>query len=105
MRLTLAVGIEVGWELFENTDFIINRYREQALAQGYIGDSVINSCFDTIAMVVGFVLAWRIPAWTSVIALIAIESLMLYFIRDSLTLNIIQLIHPSDVISKWQAGG
>lgn len=104
MRLTLAVGIEIGWELLENTDAIINRYREQALAQGYTGDSVINSVCDTLAMVVGFVLAWRFPVWASVAALIAIEVLMLYFIRDSLTLNVIQLLHPVGWISDWQAG-
>lgn len=102
MRFALAVGIEVSWELFENTDVIINRYREQALAQGYVGDSVINSVFDTVAMAAGFILAWRVPVWASLIALVAIEAVMLYFIRDSLTLNIIQLIHPLEGISNWQ---
>lgn len=104
MRFALAVGIEVGWEIFENTDFIINRYREQALAQGYIGDSVVNSVSDTVAMVIGFVLASRIPVIASAVALLLIEVIMLIAIRDSLTLNIIQLIHPLDVISNWQAG-
>jgi hypothetical protein len=104
MRLVLAVGIEVGWELFENTDLIINRYREQALAQGYVGDSVINSVSDTLAMVIGFVLAARLWLWASVLTLIAIEVVMLYFIRDSLTLNIIQLAHPVEWITNWQAG-
>lgn len=103
-RLAIAVGVEVSWELFENTDTIINRYREQALAQGYVGDSVINSVCDTIAMVIGFVFAWRVPVWVSVVALVAIEALMLYFIRDSLTLNITQLLHPVDWVSDWQGG-
>ncbi|TSC87012.1 MAG: Protein of unknown function (DUF2585) [Parcubacteria group bacterium Gr01-1014_8] len=103
MRFALASGIEVGWELFENTDFIISRYREQALAQGYIGDSVINSICDTLAMVVGFVLAWRLPVSASIAVIIFIEAFMLNWIRDSLTLNIIQLIHPLEGVTNWQS--
>ena len=103
MRFALAVGVEVCWELFENTDFIINRYREQALAQGYTGDSVINSVCDTLAMCLGFIAARRLPMWASIVALVAIEALMLYWIRDSLTLNIIQLLHPVQWITSWQA--
>jgi hypothetical protein len=104
IRLALAVGIEVSWEIFENTPWIINRYREQALAQGYIGDSVINSVFDTLAMVGGFLIAWRAPIWLSVVLVIALEMFVLYSIRDSLTLNVVQLLYPIEVISNWQAG-
>ncbi len=104
VRLFLAIGIEMGWELFENTDFIINRYREQALAQGYVGDSIVNSVGDIIAVIVGFVFTWKCPAWTSVALVIALEMVALYFIRDSLTLNIIQLVHPIDLIGEWQSG-
>jgi hypothetical protein len=104
VRLLLAIGIEMSWELFENSDFIINRYREQALAQGYFGDSVVNSAGDVITAISGFVLAWRLPAWATVMIVILLELLALYAIRDNLTLNIIQLIHPIDAIGAWQAG-
>ena len=103
-RLVLAVGMEVSWEIIENTPWIINRYREQALAQGYIGDSVINSVCDTIAMIVGFLAASRFRLWASAAAIIFIELVMLFMIRDSLTLNIIQLLHPVEAISEWQGG-
>jgi len=102
-RLLMALAIESGWELFENTDMIINRYREQALAQGYFGDSIVNSTGDMLAMLLGFLAAWRLPIWGSVIAIIVLEGIALYFIRDSLTFNIIQLIHPVDWIGEWQA--
>src|SRR3989344_5015981 len=46
-RLLFAVGIEAAREIVENTPTVINHYREQALAQGYTGDSIINSIFDT----------------------------------------------------------
>lgn len=103
-RIALAVGAEVAWELFENTPFIIERYREQALAQGYIGDSVINSVSDTLAMVAGFLFAWRAPIAVSLFLVLALEVFVGYSIRDNLTLNIIQLIQPIEAISHWQAG-
>lgn len=103
IRLLAALGVEMSWELFENTDMIINRYREQALAQGYFGDSIVNSLGDVAAVIIGFVAAWRLPTRGSVALIIALELLALYIIRDSLTLNIIQLIHPLEVIGNWQA--
>ncbi|MEK7155657.1 MAG: DUF2585 family protein [Patescibacteria group bacterium] len=102
-RLLMALAIESGWELFENTDMIINRYREQALAQGYFGDSIVNSTGDMLAALGGFLLAWRLPIYASIIAIILLEAIAIYFIRDSLTFNIIQLIHPIDAIGAWQS--
>jgi hypothetical protein len=61
VRLLMAMGVEIGWELLENSPIIIERYRETALAAGYFGDSILNSVSDTCAMVFGFVLAWRLP--------------------------------------------
>jgi hypothetical protein len=103
-RLMLAIGIEMSWELFENTDMIINRYREQALAQGYFGDSIVNSLGDVLAVIAGFFLTWKLPKWGAVVLVIALELAALYMIRDALTLNIIQLLHPIDAIGAWQAG-
>ncbi|OGG72726.1 hypothetical protein A3A38_03635 [Candidatus Kaiserbacteria bacterium RIFCSPLOWO2_01_FULL_53_17] len=103
IRLLIAIGVEMSWELFENTDMIINRYREQALAQGYFGDSIVNSVGDVVAVIIGFIAARRLPAWGSVAVIIALELLALYMIRDSLTFNIIQLIHPIDAIGAWQS--
>jgi hypothetical protein len=105
LRLALAIGLEAGWELLENSPMIIDRYRQQALAQGYVGDSVINSVFDTLAMVLGFVLARLLPVWVTVVLTIAMELFVGFMIRDNLTLNIIQLLYPSETISRWQSGG
>jgi len=104
LRLVLAIGLEAGWEILENSPLIIDRYRQQALAQGYIGDSVINSVFDTLAMVLGFVLARILPVWVIVALAVAMELFVGVMIRDNLTFNIIQLIYPSETISRWQAG-
>ena len=62
-RLAIAVSVEVAWEITENTPMVIQHYREQALAQGYTGDSVINSISDTVFMILGFLFAWRAPVW------------------------------------------
>ena len=102
-RLLMAMGIEMSWEVFENTDMIINRYREQALAQGYFGDSIVNSLGDLICAMLGFLFAWQMPVWASVALIIGFELLALVMIRDGLTLNIIQLIAPIDAIGNWQA--
>jgi hypothetical protein len=65
LRFLLALLIEVAWEILENTDFIINRYRETTIALDYYGDSVINSQADVLACVLGFVLAARLPVWAT----------------------------------------
>ncbi|HZD89499.1 MAG TPA: DUF2585 domain-containing protein [Pseudolabrys sp.] len=105
LRLALAVGIEVSWELIENTPSIIGRYRQQALAQGYVGDSIVNSLSDTCCAIFGFLLARKLPPWGSLALVVALEVFVAAMIHDNLTLNIIQLIHPLPAISHWQAGG
>jgi hypothetical protein len=104
-RLLLAVVLESAWEIFENTDMVINRYREVTISLDYYGDSVLNSVCDILAMVVGFLIAARLPVWTIVALTIAMELFVLWFIRDNLTLNIIMLVYPLDSIKHWQAGG
>lgn len=104
-RYLIAVVIEAGWELLENSPVIIDRYREATMALGYAGDSIINSMSDVVMMSVGFFLAWRLPWWGSALLLAAMEIGCAIWVRDNLTLNVIMLIHPIDAIKEWQMGG
>jgi hypothetical protein len=103
LRFLLAVLLEVGWEVLENSDFVIMRYRANTISLDYYGDSIVNSVSDTITAVVGYAIAaWLRPATTLAVAL-TIEIGLAIAIRDNLTLNIIMLIHKVPWIEAWQA--
>ncbi len=105
LRLLIAFGVEIAWELVENTPTVIQHYREQALAQGYTGDSILNSVMDSLAMGAGFLFAYKYKWWIVVLVAVVFEGFTLYMIRDGLALNIVNLIHPITSISDWQAAG
>lgn len=104
-RLALATLLEAVWEVFENTEFVIQRYREETAALGYNGDSVFNSLGDILACMAGFLIAQRLGLKRSVLVFVATEVVLLVWIRDSFLLEILMLIYPIDALKAWQMGG
>lgn len=103
-RLLLAMVVEIGWELLENSPIVIDRYRAQTIALDYYGDSVLNSICDVLAMMIGFWIARRLPVLATVALGIGLEILCLVVIRDNLTLNVLMLVHPVQAVLDWQKG-
>ena len=103
-RIGFATLIEAVWEILENSPIIINRYRAATIAFDYYGDSILNSAMDTTFMLLGFLLAWRLPIRATIVVAVVAELTTGMLIRDNLTLNVLMLIHPLDAIKVWQAG-
>lgn len=101
-RLWAATLVEALWEILENSRFIIQRYREATIGLGYEGDSIANSIGDVACCAFGFLLAWRLGLWRSVMVFVVTELVLLVCVRDNLTLNVLMLIHPIDAIKSWQ---
>jgi uncharacterized protein DUF2585 len=84
---------------------IIQRYRAATISLHYYGDSVMNSMCDILSYMVGFGLAYLLPARVSIVAVVVLELALALWIRDGLFLNIVMLIHPIPAIRAWQSAG
>jgi hypothetical protein len=104
-RAWIALAIEVGWEIIENTDAVIDRYRAATVSLDYYGDSVVNSIGDVLAFAVGYWMAGVAPVWTSIAAFVLVDGALALWIRDGLVLNVLMLLYPVDAIRAWQARG
>lgn len=102
-RLVIATLGETAWEVLENSDAMIERYRETTISLGYYGDSVINSSADVAAMWLGFMIAARAPVRVSVALFVVAEVVVGLVIRDGLILNVVMLVWPIQAVLDWQA--
>ena len=101
-QVVLAIAVESAWEIFENTNFVINRYRTATAALGYTGDTVVNSIGDILCCLAGFLIARRLGFGRSLILFLVIELILMIWIKDSLLLQILMLISPVQAIKNWQ---
>jgi hypothetical protein len=104
-RAVAALVIEGAWEVLENTALVIDRYRSVTASLDYYGDSIVNSVMDMLAMLVGFLLAARLPVLASVLVVLALEGVAAWVIRDNLALNILMLAWPVEAVREWQVQG
>ena len=98
----LALLLESAWEIFENTSFVINKYRTETAALGYQGDTIVNSLGDLACALIGFVIARQLGVRRSLIVFVVIEAILIFWIHDSLLLQILMLIRPMEAIKLWQ---
>jgi hypothetical protein len=101
-QILVPLILEAAWEVFENTPFIINRYRTETAALGYSGDTIVNSCGDLTCAFVGFLVARWLGWWRSLIVFLVLEVILILWIRDSLLLEILMLIRPISALKSWQ---
>jgi len=97
-----ALLLESAWEVFENTSFVINKYRTETAALGYQGDTIVNSLGDLACALLGFVIARQLGVRRSLIVFVLIEVVLTFWIHDSLLLQILMLIRPVEAIKLWQ---
>ncbi len=101
----IVAVVEATWEISENTPMMINRYRESTISLDYFGDSIANSLSDYGWCILGLLIASKIPGWATFSLFVALELISVFWIRDSLMLNILMLISPVEAIKQWQAAG
>ena len=104
-RLVATMLTGLIWEVGENTDLVINRFREVTMSLDYYGDSVLNSVADSLFMLGGFWLASVIPVWASVAIVLGNEAFTTWMVRDGLALNTLMLIYPVEAVKDWQMQG
>lgn len=103
-RFLIGVVAEAGWEILENSNYIIEKYRANTASLDYFGDSIANSVGDLAACAFGFWIAYKLGWWRSLIFFVAVELSLMIWIRDGLLLNILMLFYSSDAIKQWQLG-
>jgi hypothetical protein len=104
-RVLAAFGLEVAWEILENSPWVIERYRQDTAAFDYTGDSILNALGDLAASAAGIVFAARVSWKTSLAFFLIVELLLAVTIRDNLTLNVLMLLWPIEAVKEWQTAG
>jgi hypothetical protein len=104
-RFVGATTLELMWELLENSNMVIERFRTATISLGYQGDTIGNSLGDELSCAVGFFIALKLGLWGSVALFTVTELVLVLWIRDSLILSTLMLIHPIEALKTWQQGG
>jgi hypothetical protein len=104
-QVLLAMLLESAWEVFENTSFVINKYRTETAALGYQGDTIVNSLGDLACALIGFLIARQLGVRRSLIVFVLVEVVLILWIHDSLLLQILMLVRPIEAVKLWQVCG
>jgi hypothetical protein len=89
--MSWSMILEIVWELIENTNYVINKYRKTTVSRYYPGDSWINSIGDIWATYVGILIAMNASISVQTIIVVCLE-LFLYLLQgDNLLTNIMTI--------------
>ena len=103
-KIFLVILVEAIWEFAENSNAVIERYRTVTISLDYYGDSILNSLADVASCAFGAFIAYKLKFWRSFAYFVLTEIILLFWVRDNLTLNVIMLIYPIEAIKTWQTG-
>lgn len=101
-KFFVTMAVEAVWEIFENSAYVIEKYRANTVSLDYVGDSIANSSGDFAACAAGFLIAYKIGWRFSIAFFLVVELILTLWIRDSLLLNIVMLVVPLDAVKEWQ---
>jgi hypothetical protein len=103
--LVAALLAAAGWEVAENTPFVIARFGSTGADPSYAGDSILNATGDMICVVLGCALGLRLGLWPAVALGLAVEAALAFVIHDSLTIGAVMLVHPLEAVQAWRMAG
>jgi Protein of unknown function (DUF2585) len=101
-RLIAALMLEIGWELLENSPWVIEHYRQDTASLDYTGDSIVNAIGDVVTTTIGFTIASPFSWKVAVAVFVVVELGLLFLMRDNLTLNVFMLFFPLESLKEWQ---
>ena len=98
------------WEIGENTDYVINKFRENSgPSEDYRGDSKINSFGDVISCSMGYGVSYILSRhlggsiMPALIWFVISEIMMTVYYRDSMILLAVQLVANNEQLAIWQS--
>ena len=105
--LTMLTGLL--WEVAENTDFVINLFRETSgPSEEYRGDSKINVVGDILSCSLGYSLSYVLSRHLggsllpAILYLVLSELYLALTIRDNILIIAVQIVLNNDLIRDWQ---
>eukprot|EP00092_Neocalanus_flemingeri_P021326 GFUD01023114.1.p1 GENE.GFUD01023114.1~~GFUD01023114.1.p1 ORF type:complete len:170 (-),score=34.74 GFUD01023114.1:11-520(-) len=106
----ICVLIELCWEILENSELIMRRFRENSgTSSEYKGDSVQNILGDLLSCSAGYIIGTAfytcgVP-WASLVWIAVSEVGCAMYMRDNLVIVMINLVVRLEPLVAWQAGG
>ena len=105
-RLAIGVAVAAAWEIAENTEIVINRPRTVTLSLDYMGATAWPTRGGGCDRVRAGVLIARPSGEVGDGGpFVLTEIVLLFVMRDNLTLNVIMLFWPIEAIKQWQTPG